>query len=44
MSYRPVPDGDGSVVVYQSSARNLVAGDPSTGEQIYVVSTATLMP
>jgi Tol biopolymer transport system component len=44
MSYRPVPDGDGSVVVYQSSARNLVAGDPSTGEQIYVVSTATLLP
>jgi hypothetical protein len=44
MSYRPVPNGDGSVVVYQSSARNLVAGDPSTGEQIYVVSTASVLP
>ncbi len=42
MSYRPVPDADGSVVVYQSAARNLVAGDRSVGEQVYVVTTATL--
>jgi len=44
MSYRPVPSGDGSVITYQSAARNLVAGDLSVGEQVYAVTTETVTP
>jgi len=41
-SFRPVPSSDGSVVTFQSLARNLVSGDTSSGYQIYAVSTATV--
>lgn len=41
-TFRPVPSADGGVVTYLSLARNLVPGDTSVDNQVYVVSRASL--